>query len=68
MEEVSQQLMIIDDHHSLLDPDYHLLISRYSSYFNWTMTYRLKSDIPIIYGWLSLKVTKLSIKVILKNI
>ena len=30
---------------------------RYSNYFNWTMTYRLKSDIPIIYGWLSLKVT-----------
>jgi len=35
--------------------DKHRDWKKYSHYFNWTMTYRLKSDIPIIYGWLSLK-------------
>jgi len=35
--------------------DKHKEWKKYSNYFNWTMTYRLKSDIPIIYGWLSLK-------------
>lgn len=32
-------------------------LSSYTNYFNWTMTYRRNSDIPIIYGWLTLKVT-----------
>lgn len=32
--------------------------SQYANYFNWTMTYRLDSDIPLLYGRFQLRKTK----------